>query len=220
MGNTDFMKSQIYSKLASGFDCIKIKIGALDFNTEFKLLESIRKEYDANTIEIRVDANGAFSTNEALEKLKRLSDLQLHSIEQPIASGQIEAMAELCANSPLPIALDEELIGINDVTKRNYLLQTINPQYIILKPTLVGGFSGSQSWIDLAESLSVGWWVTSALESNVGLNAIAQWTYQLNVQRPQGLGTGALFTNNLVSPLKIINGRLAYEPSNKWKLNF
>jgi L-alanine-DL-glutamate epimerase-like enolase superfamily enzyme len=220
MGNTDFMKSQIYSKLASGFDCIKIKIGALDFDTEFKLLESIRKEYDANTIEIRVDANGAFSTNEALEKLKRLSDLQLHSIEQPIASGQIEAMAELCSNSPLPIALDEELIGINDVTKRNYLLQTINPQYIILKPTLVGGFSGSQSWIDLAESLSVGWWVTSALESNVGLNAIAQWTYQLNVQRPQGLGTGALFTNNLVSPLKIINGRLAYEPSNKWKLNF
>jgi o-succinylbenzoate synthase len=220
MGSTDFMKSQIYSKLASGFNCIKIKIGALDFDTEFKLLESIRKEYDANTIEIRVDANGAFSTNEALEKLKRLSDLQLHSIEQPIASGQIEAMAKLCAQSPLPIALDEELIGVNDVTKRNYLLQTISPQYIILKPTLVGGFSGSQSWIDLAESLSLGWWVTSALESNVGLNAIAQWTYQLNVQLPQGLGTGALFTNNLVSPLKIINGRLAYEPSNKWKLNF
>jgi o-succinylbenzoate synthase len=220
MGNTDFMKSQIYSKLASGFDCIKIKIGALDFDTEFKLLQSIRKEYDTNTIEIRVDANGAFSTNEALEKLKCLSDLQLHSIEQPIASGQIEAMAKLCAKSPLPIALDEELIGVHDVTKRNYLLQTINPQYIILKPTLVGGFSGSQSWIDLAESLSVEWWITSALESNVGLNAIAQWTYQLNVQRPQGLGTGALFTNNLVSPLKIINGRLAYEPSNKWKLNF
>ena len=220
MGNTDFMKSQIYSKLASGFDCIKIKIGALDFDTEFKLLESIRKEYDANTIEIRVDANGAFSTNEALEKLKYLSDLQLHSIEQPIASGQIEAMAELCTHSPLPIALDEELIGIHDVTKRNYLLQTINPQFIILKPTLIGGFSGSQSWIDLAESHSIGWWITSALESNVGLNAIAQWTYQLNVQRSQGLGTGALFTNNLVSPLKIINGRLAYEPSNKWKLNF
>ena len=220
MGNTDFMKSQIYSKLASGFDCIKIKIGALDFDTEFKLLESIRQEYDANTIEIRVDANGAFSTNEALEKLKYLSDLQLHSIEQPIASGQIEAMAELCTHSPLPIALDEELIGIHDVTKRNYLLQTINPQFIILKPTLIGGFSGSQSWIDLAESHSIGWWITSALESNVGLNAIAQWTYQLNVQRSQGLGTGALFTNNLVSPLKIINGRLAYEPSNKWKLNF
>jgi O-succinylbenzoate synthase len=129
-------------------------------------------------------------------------------------------MAKLCAQSPLPIALDEELNGVHDVTKRNYLLQTISPQCIILKPTLVGGFSGSQSWIDLAESLSLGWWVTSALESNVGLNAIAQWTYQLNVQLPQGLGTGALFTNNLVSPLKIINGRLAYEPSNKWKLNF
>jgi o-succinylbenzoate synthase len=220
MGNIDFMKSQIHSKIASGFDCIKIKIGALDFDTEFKLLQSIRQEYDANTIEIRVDANGAFSTDEALDKLKRLSDLQLHSIEQPIGSGQIEAMAELCAHSPLPIALDEELIGIHDVTKRNYLLQTINPQFIILKPTLVGGFSGSQSWIDLAESHSIGWWITSALESNVGLNAIAQWTYQLDVHRPQGLGTGALFTNNLVSPLKIINGRLSYDPSNKWKLNF
>ena len=220
MGNTDFMKSQICSKIASGFDCIKIKIGALDFDTEFKLLQSIRGEYDANTIEIRVDANGAFSTDEALEKLKRLSDLQLHSIEQPIGSGQIEAMAELCAHSPLPIALDEELIGIHDVTKRNYLLQTINPKFIILKPTLVGGFSVSQSWIDLAESHSIGWWITSALESNVGLNAIAQWTYQLDVHRPQGLGTGALFTNNLVSPLKIINGRLSYDPSNKWKLNF
>ena len=119
----------------------------------------------------------------------------------------------------MPIALDEELIGIHDVTKRNYLLQTINPQFIILKPTLVGGFSGSQSWIDLAESHSIGWWITSALESNFGLNAIAQWTYQLGVHRPQGLGTGALFTNNLVSPLKIINGRLSYDPSNKWKLN-
>ena len=220
MGNTDFMKSQIYSNIASGFYCIKIKIGALDFDTEFKLLQSIREEYDANTIEIRVDANGAFSPDEALEKLKRLSDLQLHSIEQPIGSGQIEAMAELCAHSPLPIALDEELIGIHDVTKRNYLLQTINPQFIILKPTLLGGFSGSQSWIDLAESHSIGWWITSALESNVGLNAIAQWTYQLDVHRPQGLGTGALFTNNLVSPLKIINGRLSYDPSKKWKLNF
>lgn len=220
MGNTDFMKSQIYSNIASGFYCIKIKIGALDFDTEFKLLQSIREEYDANTIEIRVDANGAFSPDEALEKLKRLSDLQLHSIEQPIGSGQIEAMAELCAHSPLPIALDEELIGIHDVTKRNYLLQTINPQFIILKPTLLGGFSGSQSWIDLAESHSIGWWITSALESNFGLNAIAQWTYQLDVNRPQGLGTGALFSNNLVSPLKIINGRLSYDPSKKWKLNF
>ena len=220
MGNTDFMKSQIYSNIASGFYCIKIKIGALDFDTEFKLLQSIREEYDANTIEIRVDANGAFSPDEALEKLKRLSDLQLHSIEQPIGSGQIEAMAELCAHSPLPIAFDEELIVIHDVTKRNYLLQTINPQFIILKPTLLGGFSGSQSWIDLAESHSIGWWITSALESNFGLNAIAQWTYQLDVNRPQGLGTGALFSNNLVSPLKIINGRLSYDPSKKWKLNF
>ena len=220
MGNKDFMKKQIYSKLNEGFDCIKIKVGALDFETELALLKLIRKEYNASTIEVRVDANGAFSTSEALEKLKRLSDFELHSIEQPIASGQYEAMAELCSNSPLPIALDEELIGVIDVTKKCKLLQTIKPQYIILKPSLVGGFSGTMSWIDLAESHSVGWWVTSALESNIGLNAIAQWTYQLNIQCPQGLGTGSLFTNNMVSPLEIINGRLFYKPSNKWNLKF
>ena len=220
MGNTDFMKTQIYSILASGFDCVKIKIGALDFATEFALIQSIREEYDADTIEIRVDANGAFSANEALEKLKRLSDLQLHSIEQPIKSGQFDAMAKLCKESPLPIALDEELIGIYSVTKRHQMLQTINPQYIILKPALVGGFSGSQSWIDIAESQSIGWWVTSALESNIGLNAIAQWTYQLNVKCPQGLGTGTLFKNNVNTPLEIKNGKLAYEPQYKWKINF
>ena len=220
MGDEQFMKSQIRSKIDAGFDCLKIKIGAIDFDTELSLIKAIRKEYDVDTIELRVDANGAFSTLEAMEKLKRLSEFNLHSIEQPIRQGQYDAMAELCAQSPLPIALDEELIGIHDVTKRSLLLQTINPQYIILKPTLVGGFSSSQSWIDLAEKQSVDWWITSALESNIGLNAIAQWTYQLNVNRPQGLGTGALYTNNIEAPLKIYNGRLIYAPSVKWTINF
>ena len=220
MGDEQFMKSQIRSKIDAGFDCLKIKIGAIDFDTELSLIKAIRKEYDVETIELRVDANGAFSPFEAMEKLKRLSDFNLHSIEQPIRQGQYDAMAELCAHAPLPIALDEELIGIHDVTKRGLLLQTINPQYIILKPTLVGGFSGSQSWIDLAEKQSVDWWITSALESNIGLNAIAQWTYQLNVNRPQGLGTGALYTNNIEAPLKIDNGRLIYAPSVKWTINF
>jgi o-succinylbenzoate synthase len=213
MGDEQFMKSQIRSKIDAGFDCLKIKIGAIDFDTELSLIKAIRKEYDVETIELRVDANGAFSPLEAMEKLKRLSDFNLHSIEQPIRQGQFDAMAELCAHAPLPIALDEELIGIHDVTKRGLLLQTINPQYIILKPTLIGGFSGSQSWIDIAEKQSVDWWITSALESNIGLNAIAQWTYQLNVNRPQGLGTGALYTNNIEAPLKIDNGRLIYAPS-------
>ncbi len=220
MGDEQFMKSQIQSKIDAGFDCLKIKIGAIDFDTELSLIKAIRKEYDVETIELRVDANGAFSPLEAMEKLKRLSDFNLHSIEQPIRQGQYDAMAELCAHAPLPIALDEELIGIHDVTKRGLLLQTINPQYIILKPTLIGGFSGSQSWIDIAEKQSVDWWITSALESNIGLNAIAQWTYQLNVNRPQGLGTGALYTNNIEAPLKIDNGRLIYAPSAKWTINF
>ena len=220
MGDEQFMKSQIRSKIDAGFDCLKIKIGAIDFDTELSLIKAIRKEYDVETIELRVDANGAFSPLEAMEKLNRLSDFNLHSIEQPIRQGQFDAMAELCAHAPLPIALDEELIGIHDVTKRGLLLQTINPQYIILKPTLIGGFSGSQSWIDIAEKQSVDWWITSALESNIGLNAIAQWTYQLNVNRPQGLGTGALYTNNIEAPLKIYNGRLIYAPSVKWTINF
>lgn len=220
MGDIDFMKTQIKANLSAGFHCIKIKIGSLDFETEIDLIHSIRKQFDADTVEIRVDANGAFSSAEVLEKLKRLSDFQLHSIEQPIATGQTDTMAELCLKTPLPIALDEELIGVRTVTKKVELLQTIKPQYIILKPTLVGGFSGSQSWIDIANSQSVGWWVTSALESNIGLNAIAQWTYNLKVNCSQGLGTGTLFANNIQAPLEITQGCLVYNTSKKWKLNF
>ncbi|MDC1539636.1 o-succinylbenzoate synthase [Flavobacteriaceae bacterium] len=220
MGDPAFMKQQINAKLAAGFSCIKLKIGAIDFDKELELMRSIRQEFDADTIEIRVDANGAFKPNEALEKLKRLSDYNLHSIEQPIRQGQVDDMAQLCSESPLPIALDEELIGVFSVTEKQFLLQTIKPQYIILKPTLVGGFKGSQEWITLAESNQIGWWVTSALESNIGLNAIAQWTYTLESPLPQGLGTGGLFTNNIQSPLVVDSGQLIYDLKTKWNLKF
>ena len=218
MGSEAFMKQQIQDKIEAGFSCIKMKIGAIDFDTEINLLKSIRKEFSVKDIELRVDANGAFAPTEALEKLKILSDLELHSIEQPIKQGQIEAMASLCEQTPLPIALDEELIGVFDVTKQQELLQTINPQYIILKPTLVGGFGGSKAWIDMAESQNIGWWITSALESNIGLNAIAQWTYTLKSKMPQGLGTGSLFTNNFDSPLQVKNGTLHYNSEQKWNI--
>ncbi|MDG1793323.1 MAG: o-succinylbenzoate synthase [Flavobacteriaceae bacterium] len=220
MGDPVFMKQQIKDKLASGFSCIKLKIGAIDFDKELELMRSIRQEFDADTIEIRVDANGAFKPNEALEKLKRLSDYNLHSVEQPIRQGQVDDMAQLCSETPLPVALDEELIGVFSVTEKQFLLQTIKPQYIILKPTLVGGFKGSQGWITLAESNQIGWWVTSALESNIGLNAIAQWTYTLESPLPQGLGTGGLFTNNIQSPLVVDSGQLVYDLKTKWNLKF
>lgn len=219
MGDEDFMKSQIREKLETGFDCIKMKIGAIDFQTELSLLKSIRKEFSPSDIELRVDANGAFTPDNALEKLNRLSEFHLHSIEQPIKQGQFEEMAKLCEKTPLPIALDEELIGVFDVTKKTELLQTINPQCIILKPSLVGGFEGSKEWIDLATDNNIGWWITSALESNIGLNAIAQWTYTLQSEMPQGLGTGSLFTNNFESPLEVKSGYLHYNSSKNWDFN-
>ncbi|PIA77875.1 o-succinylbenzoate synthase [Gaetbulibacter sp. 4G1] len=219
MGSEEFMKQQIKDKISSGFNCIKMKIGAIDFQTEINLIRSIRKEFSSKDIELRVDANGAFSKNEALEKLKVLSEFDLHSIEQPIKQGQIEDMAKLCEVTPLPIALDEELIGVFTVTKKQELLQTINPQYIILKPSLIGGFKGSDDWISMAENQNIGWWITSALESNVGLNAIAQYAYSKQSDLPQGLGTGALFTNNFDSPLQVKNGTLQYNDSINWKFN-
>jgi o-succinylbenzoate synthase len=216
MGTEDFMKQQIKDKIEAGFSCIKLKIGAIDFATEIQLLKSIRKEFTSNDIELRVDANGAFLAHEALERLKRLSEFDLHSIEQPIKAGQFEEMQRLCEQTPLPIALDEELIGVFSVTKKEELLLTINPQYIILKPSFIGGFAGSKEWITLAEQQQIGWWVTSALESNVGLNAIAQWTYTLHNPMPQGLGTGSLFTNNFDSPLLVKKGTLRYEKNKNW----
>ena len=219
MGSEAFMRTQIKEKIESGFNCIKLKIGAIDFQTELEILKSIRKEFSVSDIELRVDANGAFSPVDALEKLKRLSEYQLHSIEQPIKPKQFEAMAQLCKETPLPIALDEELIGVFSTEAKQKLLKTIKPQYIILKPSLVGGFAGSQQWINIAESLNIKWWITSALESNVGLNAISQWTYTLNSKMPQGLGTGSLFTNNFPSPLKVKNGTLHYDIKQNWKFN-
>ncbi len=220
MGSEAFMKQQISNKLKDGFSTLKMKIGAIDFETEIALLKSIRKKFSSKEIELRVDANGAFKPNEALEKLKRLCELEIHSIEQPIKHKQIDDMAELCSKTPLPIALDEELIGVFDVTKKEELLQTIKPQYIILKPSLVGGFKGSEEWINIAKKHQIGWWITSALESNIGLNAIAQWTYSLNTKMLQGLGTGSLFTNNFESPLEVKKGHLHYNNSINWKYKF
>ncbi|MBU2929765.1 o-succinylbenzoate synthase [Winogradskyella psychrotolerans] len=219
MGDDHFMRTQIKEKIETGFNCIKLKIGAIDFQTELDILKSIRQEFSVSDIELRVDANGAFSPNDALEKLNRLSEYQLHSIEQPIKPKQFEAMAQLCKETPLPIALDEELIGVFSEDYKQELLQTIKPQYIILKPSLVGGFTGSEQWIRSAENLNINWWITSALESNIGLNAIAQWTYTLKNSMPQGLGTGSLFTNNFLSPLSVKNGTLHYNSEQHWKFN-
>ena len=220
MGEEAYMKQQIGEKLEQGFNCIKLKIGAIDFEKELGLLRFIRSNFSAEEIEIRVDANGAFAENEALSKLDQLSSFQLHSIEQPIKQHQQEAMADLCKNTPLPIALDEELIGVFSFADKEALLQKIQPQYIILKPSLVGGFRGTREWVSLAEKYNIGWWVTSALESNIGLNAIAQWTYLQNNPMPQGLGTGALYTNNFDSPLVVKNGKLCYDTILAWNVNF
>ena len=219
MGEEAFMHEQIQQKLEEGFSCIKLKIGAIDFEKEIALLQSIRKKYSASEIELRVDANGAFQPKEALQKLQRLSELELHSIEQPIKQGQFSAMAKLCAETPLPIALDEELIGVFSVTKKEELLQTIQPQYIILKPSLIGGFKGTQEWIDLAEKKNIGWWITSALESNIGLNAISQFTFMQDNNMPQGLGTGSLYTNNIESPLAVKGEYITYAPEKNWDVN-
>lgn len=216
MGDVSFMKEQIKNKLESGFRTLKMKIGAIDFEAELKILESIRKEYTSEELELRVDANGAFSPEGVMDKLKQLSDFDIHSIEQPIRAGQWESMTGLCRTSPVPIALDEELIGVFDTKLKRSLLETIRPQYIILKPSLVGGFQGSKEWIDLCDNLDIGWWVTSALESNIGLNAIAQFTYTLKNPMPQGLGTGGLYSNNIDSPLCIRRGALYLDQELKW----
>lgn len=219
MGKPDYMQKQIEQKLASGFHCIKLKIGAIDFETEFSLLKSIRKRYSSSEVELRVDANGGFSPSQALERLKRLSELDIHSIEQPIKAGQWKEMARLTGQSPLPIGLDEELIGWNHCVDKIRLLETIRPKYLILKPSLHGGFSGCEEWIRLAEERNIQWWITSALESNIGLNAIAQWAATLPNPLHQGLGTGLLFSNNIDSPLEIRGQELFFNRALKWNFN-
>ncbi len=213
MGTKEFMLNQIKKKLTDGFTCIKLKIGAIDFESEIELLKFIRSKYSAQDVELRVDANGAFLPKEALNKLDILSKYDLHSIEQPIKQGQVEDMKNLCLNTPLPIALDEELIGKTDYESKLKIIEQIKPQYIILKPSLIGGFNGTDEWIRTAESNHIKWWITSALESNIGLNAIAQYTFSKNNSLPQGLGTGLIFSNNTelhntTKQLTIENGSL------------
>ena len=219
MGSREYMENQIREKIRQGFDTIKLKVGALDFQTETDILRNIRKQYSPADITIRIDANGGFTPKNAMEKLSRFSEFFIHSIEQPIRQGQTEAMAELCRTSPIPVALDEELTGIFTLAQKEELLKTIKPQYIILKPSLVGGFAACEAWISLAEKYGIDWWITSALEGNIGLNAIAQWTFTLNNPMPQGLGTGQIYSNNIESPLTISAGKLYYQPGKSWDLS-
>lgn len=217
MGDKDFMDKQIRDKIAEGFRCLKLKIGALDFDSEMDMLKNLRRNHP--DIEIRLDANGAFHPDNAPEKLKRLSDFSVHSIEQPIKAGQHEKMADICEKSPVAIALDEELIGIYDPSEKIKLLKKIKPQYIILKPSLLGGFYKASEWITSAGETKTGWWVTSALESNIGLNAISQWTYTLNNPMVHGLGTGKLYENNIPSPLTIKDAKLFYKKGVEWNMS-
>jgi o-succinylbenzoate synthase len=215
MGGLDFMLQQIEIKIRDGFRCVKLKVGGIDFEKECDVLQYIRRKYFRDNISIRLDANGAFKPADALYKLNELAKFDIHSIEQPIKPGSAE-MEELCRVSPIPIALDEELIGINMTRQKEELLSRLKPAYIILKPTLHGGLYSCQEWIQLAEKQNIGWWITSALESNIGLNAIAQFTAQYPSSLPQGLGTGMLYTDNIDSPLSVHQGLLFYETTYNW----
>ncbi|PSR52921.1 o-succinylbenzoate synthase [Adhaeribacter arboris] len=216
MGDRAFMQHQIEKKLQEGYSCLKLKIGGLDFETELKLLRQIREVASSQNLTIRLDANGAFSPAEALQKLEQLAKYDIHSIEQPIKPKQTDATAHLSRQSPIPIALDEELIGLVESKEKLNVLSAIRPAYIILKPTLLGGFAATQKWINLAETQGIEWWITSALESNIGLNAISQFTAEFDLKREQGLGTGQLYENNIPSPLQIQMGKLYYDATVNW----
>ncbi|MDA3818809.1 MAG: o-succinylbenzoate synthase [Prolixibacteraceae bacterium] len=216
MGDRKYMREQITQKLDAGFSCIKLKIGSLDWPSEQELIANMRKQFSASELTIRVDANGAYSFDEALKVLSDLAKLEVHSIEQPIKAGNREQMAALCRHTPVPIALDEELIGVYPYTQKKKLVETIRPQYLILKPGLLGGFKASNEWIELAQKYDADWWATSALESNIGLNAIAQWVFTKNAETQQGLGTGMLFSNNIDSPLTLKGENLFYIPTKPW----
>lgn len=211
MGTLQRMIERVNEKIEDRFRCIKLKIGAINWKDELDLIRYIRSRCGSEVI-IRVDANGAFHPSDCMGRLETLASLGVHSIEQPIRAGNWEAMGKLCRESPLPIALDEELIGISIGQRRKELLEFIRPQYLILKPALCYGFSGAANWIELAEKENIGWWVTSALESSVGLNAIAQFTATYAPAIPQGLGTGNLFTNNFVSPLILTGDEMKFDP--------
>ena len=218
MGTFDEMFQRLEAKLKAGFHCVKLKIGAIDFEKELRLIQHIRQHFSRREVELRVDANGGFTPDNAMQRLEALAKYDIHSIEQPIRQHQWKEMARLCKNSPLPIALDEELIGVNDLTEKNGLLDTIQPQYIILKPSLHGGISGTREWIKLAKERGIGSWITSALESNIGLNAIAQLTadiYGPHITMAQGLGTGQLFSDNIPMPLEIRGEQLWVNNTNR-----
>ncbi len=212
MESIENMYRQVVAKIDAGFRCIKIKVGALDFNAECRLISRIREQFPAGEIALRLDANGAFADEEALTKLETLAPFSIHSIEQPVKPRHWDAMAFLCRESPIPVAWDEELIGITDVDEKTALVEAFRPAFLILKPTLLGGLKACEEWIDIAGKFDVGFWVTSALESNIGLNIISQWAATLDVSIPQGLGTGQLFTRNFQSPLSLQNGYLHYSP--------
>jgi o-succinylbenzoate synthase len=217
MNPLEVMIEQLKQKIATGYSCIKIKIGAINWEEELSLLQSIRKQFNSDEIEIRVDANGAFKAgDEVRNRLDALAKLDIHSIEQPIAVKQWEEMQDLCKNTPVPIALDEELIGVLKESEQKALLDQIQPQYIILKPSLLGGFQATSQWIDLAKKRNIGYWITSCLESNIGLNAIAQYTYGQNIKMPQGLGTGSLYDNNIPSPLYLEGEYIRYDEAGDW----
>lgn len=218
MADSQTMLTEALNKAEKGFNTIKFKIGALDFDEECRMLEQFRKHFSAHRVDVRLDANGAFKHTEALEQLRELHRFDIHSIEQPIKAGQPEMMGEVCAKSPIVIALDEELIGVDVYRDGFSLLKHITPGYIILKPTLTGGLKQSDEWIRHAGRLDIGWWATSALESNIGLNAIAQWAATHHNTLPQGLGTGALYRNNISSPLSVSSGKLVYDQSG-WDLH-
>lgn len=219
MGSMASMEQQIQKKITEKTHCIKIKIGAIDFHQELQLLDTIRSQCGPEQLEIRLDANGAFQAEEALDKIDQLAKYHIHSIEQPIKAGQSQALQRVCKASPIPIALDEELIGLQANTRNAERFNQIQAAYFIIKPSLLGGFKCAQSWIDMAKTNQIGYWVTSALESNIGLNAIAQWTATHNNPLPQGLGTGTLFRNNIPSPLVAEPGFLHYDSDQKWDLS-
>lgn len=220
MGSKEEMLRRVGEKLKEGFACVKLKIGAIDWESELDILKSIRAAYPSDSLMIRVDANGAFTMDNVFPRLKALADLGVHSIEQPVKAGTPELMAFVCRMSPVPVALDEELIGHFSSRSKERLLEEIMPRFIILKPALVGGFSGAKEWIDLAEKRGIGWWITSALESNVGLNALAQWTATFAPETPQGLGTGALYTNNTPSRLVLTGDRLRFDTATHRDVDF
>ena len=218
MGDKATMKQRIREQIDGGYTTVKMKIDAIGIEDELELLRAVRSEFGSSDLTLRVDANGAFSAQQAPDVLKQLADLHVHSIEQPVAAGLYEVMADLCATTPIPIALDEDLIGLNTHDAKADLLANVKPQFIVIKPSLVGGWAATQEWIDLAKTRNIGWWITSALESSIGLNAIAQYTATLNVTMAQGLGTGRVYANNIPSPLHAHRGFLTYRPEEAWDL--